>query len=113
VLKAGAAYLPLNPEDPALCLGWILARAEARFTLTDSDSKSHLTEGSSRLVLLDRQSAATEERESDDSIELPKPSDLAYVIFTSGTTGTPKGVAITHGALLNVVTRRRAAPLIS
>jgi non-ribosomal peptide synthetase component F len=55
VLKAGAAYLPLNPEDPPLRLGWILARAEARFTLTDSDSKSHLTEGSSRLLLLDRQ----------------------------------------------------------
>ena len=104
VLKAGAAYLPLNPEDPPLRLGWILARAEARFTLTDSDSKSHLPEGSSQLLLLDRQSAVMEERASDDTTELPKPTDLAYVIFTSGTTGHPKGVAITHGALLNVVT---------
>jgi amino acid adenylation domain-containing protein len=104
VLKAGAAYLPLNPEDPPLRLGWILARAEARFTLTDSDSKSHLPEGSSQFLLLDRQSAVMEERDPDDTTELPKPTDLAYVIFTSGTTGHPKGVAISHGALLNVVT---------
>jgi non-ribosomal peptide synthetase component F len=66
VMKAGAAYLPLNPEDPPLRLGWILARAEARFTLTDSGSRSHLPEGASQLLLLDRQLAVMEERESDD-----------------------------------------------
>jgi amino acid adenylation domain-containing protein len=104
VLKAGAAYLPLNPEDPPLRLGRIIAHAAARLTVTDSASKTNLPNESSELLLLDEQPAAAADESDDNRESLPGPTDLAYVIYTSGTTGEPKGVEVTHSALANVVT---------
>ncbi len=62
VLKAGAAYLPLNPDDPPLRLGRIIAHAAARFTVTDSASKTNLPDESSELLLLDEQLAERQMR---------------------------------------------------
>jgi nonribosomal peptide synthetase DhbF len=104
VLKAGAAYLPLNPDDPPLRLGRIIAHAAARFTVTDNASKTNLPKESLELLLLDDQRFTVAEEDRDHRESLPEPRDLAYVIYTSGTTGEPKGVEVTHGALANVVT---------
>ena len=63
VLKAGAAYLPLNPDDPPLRLGQIVAHAGARLALTDSRSRTNLPE-EIEAVLLDRQPSALPEEET-------------------------------------------------
>lgn len=87
VLKAGAAYLPLDPHYP---------RERLNFMLEDSGAS----------VLLTRESI-NELVSRDLPVEaLPVDVDLdnvAYVIYTSGSTGRPKGVAVSHGALLNLV----------
>jgi amino acid adenylation domain-containing protein len=104
VLKAGAAYLPLNPDDPTLRLGQAISHAASRFIVTDSQSMTNLPEGSSQVFVLDRELDATADGDSDSERYAPEATDLAYVIYTSGTTGNPKGVAVTHGALANVFT---------
>jgi amino acid adenylation domain-containing protein len=104
VLKAGAAYLPLNPDDPPIRLGQIIAHAAARFTVTDSDSKRNLPKESSEHLLLDERRTTAAEEDGDNRESPPEATDLAYVIYTSGTTGEPKGVEVTHAALANIVT---------
>ncbi len=104
VLKAGAAYLPLNPGDPTLRLGQVISHAASRFIVTDSQSMTNLPEGSPQVFVLDREPVATADGDSDGERSFPEATDLAYVIYTSGTTGNPKGVAVTHGALANVIT---------
>ena len=89
ILKAGAAYLPLDPAYPPLRLAEILADSGARLLLTDRPGQAGL-----------------------DVTQIPpapfrpaarvRSDDLAYVIYTSGSTGRPKGVAVEHGAFANM-----------
>jgi amino acid adenylation domain-containing protein len=102
VLKAGAAYLPLNPSDPPYRLGQVISHAASRFIVTDSQSMTNLPDVSSHVCVLDCQPAKATEAAGGDPLYAPEAPDLAYVIYTSGTTGNPKGVAITHAALSNV-----------
>ena len=111
-LKAGAAYLPLDPGYPPERLAFMLEDAQPRALVTRA-SLTSLTgrpiPQSIQLVRLDadadalaRQSEA--ERDSDTRSE-----QLAYVIYTSGSTGQPKGVEICHSSLLNLVYWHRNA----
>jgi amino acid adenylation domain-containing protein len=102
VLKTGAAYLPLNPGDPALRLGQVLSHATSRFIVTDSQSMTNIPAVSSQVYVLDHLPVTATEEYDGSTLSLPELTDLAYVIYTSGTTGVPKGVAVTHGALANV-----------
>lgn len=103
VLKAGGAYLPLDPATPADRLTFQLRDAAAPVLLTTQRFAAQLPVGPWRTVLLDAdwsEVAAHPAHGPDASIA---PTDLAYVIYTSGSTGQPKGVEITHSALLNLV----------
>jgi amino acid adenylation domain-containing protein len=97
VLKAGAAYLPLDPDQPDDRLAFMLADAEVDLVLTASLLAPRLP-GDVRAVLLEQVAA---EQPADDPEPLARPADPAYLIYTSGSTGTPKGVLNSHRGLAN------------
>ncbi|CAD5108459.1 non-ribosomal peptide synthetase [Zestomonas carbonaria] len=100
VLKAGAAYLPLEPDQPQERLDFMLADSAVRLVLARSSWAGSLP-ADVRAIRLDEPLPPM-----SDVARLPaqvSPDQLAYVIYTSGTTGTPKGVAVSHGALANYI----------
>ncbi|EAQ35218.1 probable non-ribosomal peptide synthetase [Nitrobacter sp. Nb-311A] len=102
VLKAGAAYLPLDPDYPAERLVHMLRDSGARLVLTESEQLKSLSpvldEIAVETLCIDRPSLFAGEDTGNLNIEI-HPDSLAYVIYTSGSTGTPKGVAVAHGPL--------------
>ncbi|MFD4508060.1 amino acid adenylation domain-containing protein, partial [Streptomyces sp. NPDC058457] len=105
VWKAGAAYLPLDPDYPADRAGFMMDNAHAELVLTDERLLSGLPECDVPVLSLDDPALL------DRLAALPAGSPgvragagaLAYVIYTSGSTGRPKGVAVHHGGLVNYV----------
>ncbi len=98
ILKAGAAYLPLDPAYPQDRLAYMLADAGARVVVTEQALMERwLLDSSATLVCLDDQ--ALETAASTDLIAAEvgvRAENAAYVIYTSGSTGKPKGVVVTH-----------------
>jgi amino acid adenylation domain-containing protein/thioester reductase-like protein len=99
VLKAGGAYLPLDPSFPSERLAFMLADSDAPIILTQSSLVSELPENKAQVICLDDlgQSPPTKRKKSRSA----GPADLAYIIYTSGSTGKPKGVQIHHQAAVN------------
>jgi amino acid adenylation domain-containing protein len=102
VLKAGAAYLPLDPAYPEDRLRYMLADSGARLLVTDGALPDALRgEGAPPVVDLRAEAEAIAAR-PDRAPEVPvDPANLAYVIYTSGSTGRPKGVAVPHHGVPN------------
>jgi amino acid adenylation domain-containing protein len=99
ILKAGAAYIPLNYEHPKARIAQQLSTAGARAIVTIDDLVARLPECDAEVVSLDRE---PDRAAIDTAPELEiGGDDLAYVIYTSGSTGQPKGVAVTHANLAN------------
>lgn len=94
-LRAGVAYLPIDPAVPPARRSWLLDNGDVRCVLTTSD----LAEAEEDTLFVDRLAAAPA---IPDTNALP--DDLAYVIYTSGTSGTPKGVMVSHRSAVNLVT---------
>ncbi|KTT44251.1 peptide synthase, partial [Pseudomonas oryzihabitans] len=98
VLKAGGAYLPLDPDYPAERLALMLEDSGARLLLTQQHLLDQLPNVAGvEAVALDRLDL-TRQPDSAPAVVL-HPEQLAYVIYTSGSTGRPKGVAVAHGPL--------------
>ena len=100
ILKAGAAYLPLDPDYPAERLNYMMADSRIQFLIADSDlitkqaPPSHVV-----LIFLDRETTADET--TDNPLLEIHPQQAAYVIYTSGSTGKPKAAVNTHAAICN------------
>ena len=99
VLKAGAAYLPLDPAYPAQRLAYMLRDSGARVLLTEPD-RLELDVPNEVRVLSPRSKARPEESVPATA---NAPGRLAYVIYTSGSTGEPKGIAMPHTVLDNLI----------
>ncbi|MEQ2354313.1 amino acid adenylation domain-containing protein [Pseudoalteromonas piscicida] len=103
ILKAGAAYVPLDPNYPAARLSYMIADAELKVIVGDAASSAALPMHKEKIVRID-QSALYQDCSSDNppqSGRVLNASHLAYVIYTSGSTGQPKGVMVTHNNLVN------------
>ncbi|HEX9937488.1 MAG TPA: amino acid adenylation domain-containing protein [Longimicrobium sp.] len=112
VLKAGAAYVPLDPEHPADRLAWMLSDSGARVLLTRGALAGRVGGWRGEVVALDRERACVAAGLPDAPGVEADPDGLAYVIYTSGSTGRPKGVGVPHRALSSHMRwMQRAFPL--
>lgn len=93
IVRAGGAYLPLDPGYPAERLAFMIDDAQARLVITDGRSA-----GAASAVTLDQLAALARDDWRAPDVA---PEDLAYLIYTSGSTGRPKGVMIQHRAVAN------------
>jgi amino acid adenylation domain-containing protein len=100
VLKAGAAYVPIDPQYSSEWLKYILEETEAPILLTQRSLLAALPEIGVEALCLD-DPAQFDGCQGDNLAIDTGGADLAYIIYTSGSSGTPKGVEITHGALAN------------
>ncbi|MEU8434185.1 amino acid adenylation domain-containing protein, partial [Streptomyces sp. NPDC029216] len=106
ILKAGGAYLPVDPRYPSHRLAAIFGEARPRLVLTDSATVAVLPAHDAPDLLLDTLdlSGAGDADGEDTGPTRPVHADrLAYVMYTSGSSGKPKGVAITHANVVNGV----------
>ena len=102
IWKAGAAYLPLDPEYPDSRLQFMLEDADVRCVLSDVVTRSRLEAVCGSMRLLDIASPEELECTDSDLSHRPGSDDLAYMIYTSGSTGQPKGALLEHRGLVNV-----------
>ena len=107
ILKAGAAYVPVDASYPASRLTFLIQDSQAKVLLTQKSIASGLPELSTNIVILDHdwpvvalEAAGNLDAEAGAS---HSPDQLAYVMYTSGSTGNPKGVLVPHRAVLRLV----------
>ncbi|WP_171064695.1 non-ribosomal peptide synthetase, partial [Actinomadura soli] len=105
VLKAGAAYLPIDGRLPVERVAFMLADSRAQLIVGTRDALDDLPAGRVRMLALDEPvTAAVLDGCPDTRVDTAvDPSALAYVIYTSGSTGVPKGVAVAHRGAVNLV----------
>ena len=101
VLKAGGAYLPLDPAYPAERLAYMVQDAGPAVLLTQSQLLDRLPQQGCPTVCLDRDAQAWSMQPAGNPQVATLPAHLAYVIYTSGSTGRPKGAGVDHAGIVN------------
>jgi amino acid adenylation domain-containing protein len=112
VLKAGAAYVPLDPAYPPTRLEFMMEDAGLEWVLTSQAVTALPHAAGRRLLPIEKllPSALPEVSASNELDDRGGPDDRAYVIYTSGSTGQPKGVQVSHRALFNLLLSMQRVP---
>jgi amino acid adenylation domain-containing protein/non-ribosomal peptide synthase protein (TIGR01720 family) len=108
VLKAGGAYLPIDPGHPGERVRYILENSGTRVLLIDNgqwtiDNGQWTIGNENPLLVMNLKDEGIYRGEGRGLENINKPSDLAYVIYTSGSTGRPKGVMVEHHSVVNII----------
>ena len=110
IIKIGGIYLPLDPGFPVNRLIYMLDDSDCSFLLTEESLKNIFQSYQRRMIFIEGyKSSLVEEFETGDTDE----KNLAYILYTSGSTGNPKGVQITHESLVNFLLSMQKTPGLS
>jgi amino acid adenylation domain-containing protein len=104
ILKAGGAFVPLDPNYPRERLAWILADARLPVVLAEQRLLERLPEHTARVICVDRDWSEIARAPETNPESGATAEHLAYIIYTSGSTGKPKGTLIVHRGLVNYLT---------
>ncbi|RLT93660.1 non-ribosomal peptide synthetase [Ketobacter sp.] len=113
VMKAGAAYVPLDPDFPAERLVYMIEDSQAMVLITQPGVAEKLPACDATPVLLTPDSEIFDSPHTENPPVSVKPENLAYVIYTSGSTGKPKGVQLQHQSLVNFLCSMQVEPGIT
>ncbi|RZL50966.1 MAG: amino acid adenylation domain-containing protein [Pedobacter sp.] len=104
IIKAGAAYVPIDPTYPAERIKYILDDTNSHFAISNGLHLQHLTPLFKSLNLISIDEILSENNLSNSAPDIVLlPTNLAYIIYTSGSTGNPKGVMIEHNAVCGFI----------
>ncbi|GAK56424.1 non-ribosomal peptide synthase [Candidatus Vecturithrix granuli] len=103
VLKAGGAYLPLDPAYPQERLAFMISDAQIPILLTQEHLRAQLPDHHVQVITLDTDWSEIAQEAENNPQNYVSPDNLAYVIYTSGSTGRPKGTLLAHRGLCNLV----------
>jgi len=103
VLKAGGAYLPLDPQYPVERVAFMLEDGGVSIIITSETLEEQLPATWAQVIGVDAESEQIASGSRENLTPLAQPANLAYVSYTSGSTGQPKGVGVTHGNIMRLV----------
>ncbi len=113
ILKAGGAYVPLDPNYPNERIGFMLKDTDISVLLTQPKLVKQIPEFKGSTVYIDKDWHAISKESEENLVSNIAANNLAYVMYTSGSTGQPKGICVTHRGVVRLVKNSNYANLTS